>query len=103
MAIPEGYTSGTIGFLFIDGKIRFRDWIYFLSDHLILIILAYIIWAETKTFRFSLFVFFAIQVLDLIDFIFTFNNPWYQIGWLPVSMNTLGTTLLTLAIIRDAR
>lgn len=94
-------TDKKIGFAFFEGSIRSVDYLYFLMEHIILIILCYIIYSESTTDRLPLLVFLWVQVADLADFVMTFNNPWLNLGGIPVSMNTLGMVIFVFSIAYD--
>jgi len=98
-AVPVG--DGKIGFVFVEGSIRVVDYIYFVMEHVIKIILCYVIYAEAVKYRTALFIFLWIQVADLADFCLTFNNPWFHVGIIPVTMNTVGIVIFTFAILND--
>lgn len=116
LAIPEGMT-GTIGFFRImydglDGvhykgevsylyKIRFIDWFYFVCEHLVMIILAYVILAESVKHRTALEIFLRIQVVDLIDYLITFNTGWFLLGNFIVTFNVVACLIFMLAIIYE--
>lgn len=96
-------TDGRVGFVFVDGSIRVVDYVYFLMEHVIKIILCYTIYSQAQRHRFPLLVFLVIQVADLIDFTLTFNNPWYSVGPIPVGINTLGIAIFTISVFHDER
>lgn len=115
LAIPEGMT-GQIGFFRImyDGmgehykgevsylyKIRFIDWFYFVCEHLVMIILAYVILAESMKHRAALKMFLFIQVADFIDYLITFNTGWFMVGNFIVSFNVVACIIFACAIIYE--
>lgn len=99
LVVSDHFDGSMVGFLFCDGEIRIKDWTYFLWEHWIIITMAWIIVAEATTHRFALQVFLWIQIVDLVDFLLTFNNPWFGITWL--SMNTIGMAAFGLAILKE--
>jgi len=116
VAIPEGMT-GDIGFLRImysqtvgdhyKGeisylyKIRLIDWIYYVCEHVIRIVLAYIILSQSIKFRTALKIFLFIQVADLVDFMLTYNTGWFMVGTFIVSFNVVASIIFTVAIIYE--
>ena len=100
LSISDG-DSGIIGFWFVDYKIRFQDWTYFLGDHLIKIILAYVILAEAVKWRTALKAFLLIQVLDMVDYLATFNTKWFIVNGFEVSFNVLASVVFALVIVYE--
>ena len=74
-------------FIFSDMKLSFQMHLYFICEKIILIILAWIIAAEDRHYRNALKIFFWLLVADLLDYCLSYNAIWFNIGWLPVSMN----------------
>lgn len=83
------------------GMIPLQSWVYFVGQHLGLILLSFILADRSEKFRTAFTMFFSIQICDLIDFIITGNKVWFSIGYVPVSMNTVGITLFCMSIIKD--
>jgi hypothetical protein len=74
-AIP--YDSFTTDyFLFADTKLTFKTWLYFSLEHLVLIMLSYVIAVEAKEYKFQCKVFFWLQMGNLIDYLLTYNTEW---------------------------
>ncbi len=99
--LPNSYADPKVGFLFSDEKIYYSTWVYFAFEHFIFIILSYIIYAESLKYRLALFTFLVISVADFIDYVLTYNEIWYKIGPIPVSMNTLSVVIFALAILKS--
>lgn len=100
LSISEGDT-GMIGFWFVDYEVRFQDWTYFLGDHLIKIILAYLILSESVKHRLALKTFLLIQILDMVDYMATFNTKWFSVGGFDVSFNIVACVIFTSAIVYE--
>jgi len=74
-AIP--YDSFTTDyFLFADTKLTFKTWLYFSLEHLVLIMLSYVIAYEATQYKTQCKVFFWLQVGNLIDYLLTYNTEW---------------------------
>ncbi len=87
--------EGDIGFLFSDVKLHADTWVYFLFEHLILVILAYVIYDIEPRYRVSATVFLFIQIADTVDYCLTYGEPWAEN--LP-SWNILKVVIFGLAI-----
>lgn len=95
-AIP--YDSTPIDyFILADTKLPFKTWFYFLSEHLVLIALSYVIAWEAKKYVLSCKVFFFIQVADLIDYLLTYNTAWFDL----VSFNIVAVLLFATSIVYE--
>lgn len=97
LAIP--YSDETRDyFLFADQQLSLQMHVWFISNKLVFIILAYIIANESTEYRLALKVFFWIQVLKLIDYLLCYNNVWLRIWDIPFSSTTLGILIFSLFI-----
>lgn len=99
LSISDGDT-GMIGFWFVDYQIRFQDWTYFLGDHLIKIILAYVIFAESIKYRLALKAFLWIQILDTLDYLATFNTKWINVGY-GITFNSIASVIFAFIIVYE--
>lgn len=88
-------------FLFSDNTMQFKSYIYYGSEHFLLILLAHIIHVEAKEFRLFCRCFFWYQVLDLTDWILTNNNVWFKIDGWPVSMNVVSAFVMGLILLYE--
>lgn len=59
-----------------DYVLPFKTWLYFVCEHLIFIMLAYVIAYEATQYKTQCKVFFWIQVADLADYLLTYNTNW---------------------------
>lgn len=82
-------------FLFAEIAMPFKTWLYFLLEHLVLVMLTYIIAFEAKTYVTACKAFFWLQVFDLIDYTLTYNTEWF--GFL--TFNTVATIVFAAFII----
>lgn len=99
LSVSDYFDGTMVWFPFCEGEIRIKDWTYYLWEYWIIITMSWIIWAEAQKYRFALKVFLILQIADLVDFILTFNNPWFGIQWL--SMNTIMLATFGLAIVKE--
>lgn len=100
-AIPE--TSFVDFFPFADQQISLQTHADYIFEGLAKVGFAYLIYAEATKYRFPLFVFLTIQILDVVDYCLTYNGVWFHLGKFPVSMNTVGLTVFALSIIYEVR
>lgn len=74
--------TGNIGFLFSDMTLALSTWVYFLFEHLILVLLAVIIVELEPRYRIAAIAYLTIQVIDTLDYILTYGEPWFAfISW----------------------
>ncbi len=77
-------------FLLSDQQLTVQTWLYFACEHVVIIILCYLIaQSQTKYYKVAI-VYYWIQIIDFIDYLLTYNSVWFTVEHLPVSMNTLG-------------
>lgn len=88
---------GEIGFLFSDVKLHADTYIYYIMEHVIKILLVIVIWELEKQYRVAISVLLGLEVIDLIDFILTYNTPWLRY----VSINTVKTAFFGLAVVYE--
>ncbi len=74
MAFPD---DQQVGFLYSDQVLTLRTWIYFLTEHLILVVLAWVIMLYERKFTISAGYFLFLQVIDTIDYCLTYADPWF--------------------------
>jgi hypothetical protein len=80
-------TEPTDWFLFSDMKLTLKTHIYFMCEKIIMIILSWIIAAESRTYRGALQVFFWLMVVDFVDYLLSYGSIWFRLAGFPVSMN----------------
>lgn len=89
--------QGEIGFVFSDYKVPIQTYYYFLFEHLILVILAYVIFTLEPRYKISAMTFIAIQIVDTFDYILTYGEPWFDSK--VFTWNTIKVCVFGLAII----
>lgn len=103
MALPDN-TEAIDFFLFNDVRLTFQTYVYFIFEHLGIIILSYIIAVDTRQYKKEVYIFFWLQVLGFLDYLLTYNSTWFHIGMIPISMNVITVAIFGMAIInRDGR
>ncbi len=95
-ALPYDSTPLSM-FLFSDTDLPFKTWLYFVCEHLVLIMLAYVIAAEAKKYTLPCKVFFWLQVGNLADYLLTYNTNW--IGF--INFNIVSIVIFTTAILYE--
>lgn len=84
-------------FLLADVSMPFKTWLYFAFEHLVLVMLSYVIAFESKTYVTACKAFFYFQIFDLIDYLLTYNTQWFGI----VSFNTIGMIVFAAFIVYE--
>lgn len=90
-------------FLFSDQQVTIQTHLYFFCEHVIIILLSYIIATEETRFKYPVRAFFWLQVADLVDYLLTYNSTWVNISGLPLSMNTLSIVIFGYVCLRYGR
>lgn len=99
MAVPD-QTEPIDWFLMYDGiKLTAQFYFYYLFEHFSVIILCYIIASEARQYKREIHIFFYIQVLQLLDFVITYNTTWFHVGTIPISMNIISVAIFGLVIL----
>lgn len=82
-------------FLFSDVAMPFKTWLYFTLEHVVLIMLSYVIAFEAKNYVIACKAFFYLQIFDLVDYLLTYNTKWFGV----VSFNTIGMIVFAIFIV----
>jgi hypothetical protein len=88
-------------FLFSDIKVTLQTHVYFICERLVLVIMAWIIVNESKEYRGALWIFFALIVMDVVDYIVGYNSVWFRFHGFPVSMNTVSAVVFAFVILKE--
>ena len=89
--------TGKVGFPFSDMLLNADTYIYFLFEHVILIILAWIIYDLTKDK--IVFLYLIIQLIDTFDYILNYGEPWF--GNSIFTYNTIKVGIFGVAILYE--
>lgn len=87
--------TGKAIFPFSDMVLNSDTYAYFLFEHVILIILAWIIYDVTKQ-RITL-LYLLIQIIDTFDYILTYGEPWFDgniLTWNTIKVGIFGVAIL---------
>lgn len=86
------------GFPFSKQVINAESWIYFFSEHFILVLLAFVIWQLEPEYKRVALVFLLIQIVDCVDYCLTYGERWTP--HLP-SWNILKVAIFGLSIVME--
>lgn len=81
-----------------DTEVTLEFYIYYLCEHLILVVFAFFIYMESDKYKFSLLVFLLIQVADIVDFCLTYGSAWFEMLGHPITFNVIKILVFILAI-----
>lgn len=76
----------TVEFPFSDQTLTVETYLYFLFEHLTVLILAIVIFSMATQYQYAYKIFVIIQVIDTVDYVLTYGEPW---NFLPVSWNVI--------------
>lgn len=89
--------TGKVGFLFSDVILNTDTYVYFLFEHLILVILAVCVYLATKDKLVLMYL--ILQGIDTIDYVLTYGEPWFDSK--VFTWNTIKVCVFGLAMIYD--
>lgn len=87
-------------FLFSDQLLELDTYVYFLFEHLILALVALVIWDMEPNYRYSVTAFLVIQIIDTFDYVLFYGEVWTP--YLP-SWNILKVASMGLSIAYDVK
>lgn len=96
--VPSGYKYG---FPLSDMIVSLEYYIYSIYEFIVIIILTGVIASDAIKYRFALWVFFGLMVADLIDWIICYNEIWFNVGQILVSMNILKSIIFGIIILNE--
>lgn len=88
-------------FLFSDQKLTLETHLFFLFEHLILVILAIALWIDATKYRTALFVYIVIQSLDTLIYLLAYGN--FRFEDIPISWNFIKIMIFVLAIVYERK
>lgn len=94
-------TGVSMSFPFDDMVVTLEFYVFQICEKVGYIILAYIIVNEALKYQTSLWIFFCIFVADLFDFILIYNNEWFWVGKLPVTLNNVAAIVFGISISKE--
>lgn len=83
-------------FLLRDKKVSVVVLVYHLMEHIAWVAVAYVLVVEIVKYRVFLFYFMLVKIFDIVDYFLTYNKEWAQIGFLPISYNTVSFAFMVL-------
>jgi hypothetical protein len=89
--------EGQIGFLFSDVVLSKKQWVYSFMEHFIRFVLAIAILIGSRQYRTALWVFVVIEFVEIIDYILTYGEPWFDskvFTWNTIKVGCFGLTIL---------
>src|SRR5688572_26561459 len=86
-------------FLFSDQKLTLETHLFFLFEHLILVILSLALYIDAPKYKSALFIFIVIQVLDTLIYLLSYGNLKFMD--IPVTWNFMKIFIFSLAIINE--
>lgn len=84
-------------FILSDSEITLEWYVYLAGEKIARMIIFYAFFLATKFKIVNLF--FWIECIDLIDFMFWMNRPWFQILSFDVEFNTLKPCIIVIAFV----
>lgn len=93
LAVPESQPYDF--FPFSDSKVTAEWYVFYLCEHLILIVFAFFIFMESDQYKFALGLFLLIQVMDTADFMLTYSDPWFYLNDTPITFNIVKVLIFT--------
>lgn len=87
-------------FLFSNSGLTPAEYVYYLCEHLSLIVLCMLLYIEShRSNKFYMKVFLGLMVVDLVDYLLSFNQLFLPIGDLEVTWNVLQFGILLMAVL----
>jgi hypothetical protein len=83
------------------GGISWQTYWWMIAEKLSWIILVLVVVMDTNEYRRAAWIFFALSVCDLVDYLLFYNRVWLHFGSLPVSMNTVSAVVFGFVILRE--
>jgi hypothetical protein len=84
-----------------DYGIAYQTYIYMICEYFVAMIFTWIIAAEAKEYKGAIQIFFWLVVVDLLDYLLTYNSIWFRVYSFPISMNILKVFIFGLVISRE--
>ena len=78
--------------------IPIQNYVYYITEHLVYIILAWVLYTMSTEYRNAFLWFFWIQVFKLADYLLCYNKTWLRIWEVPFNSNVLSIMLFTMVI-----
>lgn len=92
--------TGEVGFPFSDMVLTIETYFYFLFEHLIVLLLALVIFDLEPRYKIAVGAFVLIQIIDILDYVLFYAEDWSP--YLP-SWNFLKVGIFAIATAYDRR
>jgi hypothetical protein len=97
----ECYPARTKGEVSYTYRGELKDYVYYFSDHLVLICLSLLLFSEGRKYRHVYKTFMVLQILNLVDYMITFNTGWFVFYDVVVTFNAIACFVLALVILNE--
>lgn len=87
--VPSGYEEYDFFWLSAQ-KLTFKTWLYFLGEHILFVIITWVMYSLIPIANRVFFTFFLLSILDGICYVLAYSEVWFYILQFPVSHNTVG-------------
>lgn len=91
--------TGAIGFMFSNEVLSYKQYAHDILEHLIRVVLALAILTDARQYRTALKVFVLIEIGEVLDYVLTYGEPWFDskiFTW-----NTIKVGMFILAMIYE--
>lgn len=75
---------------------------YFIFEELILLVFTIYIYVKVKEFKLAHGIFVLIQLVDVFDYLLSYQKTWLYVSSYPISWNVLKVVVFSLAIVNEA-
>lgn len=86
-------------FLFSDQKLTLETHLFFLFEHLILVLLAIALYIDATKYKPALFIYIIIQSLDTLIYLLAYGN--FRFADIPITWNFMKVFIFSLAIVNE--
>jgi hypothetical protein len=89
--------SGEVGFPFSDMVLSYKQYVFSLMEHVIRFMLAICILIGSTRYRVALCTFVVIEFLEIVDFVLTWGDPWFDskiFTWNTIKVGMMGSAIL---------
>lgn len=92
MFLPK---EGQIGFPYSQMILTPETWFYFFFEHVIVLILAVVIYLSSEKYKVALMTFVIISLVDTVDYCLTYGEPWWSgpPTWNHIKVFLFGTSI----------
>src|SRR6187551_786424 len=92
--VPAAQAAYIDFFPLSDQLLTAQTYFYFMFNHLVLIMLAYMLWQEGREYRRAFRVFLFIQIFYLAQYLIHYNSVWLNLGGWGISSHILTVGVL---------